>query len=367
MRVIHSIVVGALLSVGLMASADARQQVTRSHPVAVKFDGAPTPTHVFVRFTSTPIDQAFTTWSARGDLDPPARAFARLVKAAVAGDVAAGRPVLDLRHTGRATTEVALGYIGGMAGGWRDAHIVARFVVDGSHVFVFRSQRADGPATGGMAFDAVGGAWKGRVMTSQEPARSLVVDAFRNQARDPSLFAPLPTTRTGYAIPLSQDEAVWLEFDGQVVDFAPLAPSAAPTSDATALYQQAMLALARIDWPAFAALHTDGSKGKIEGWLQNEGRDPRARRTAAALIAEGTRVVFEMDLGPAGAALFYAQGDQTTPAEQPLKHVKVARTLQGLRLTSYFMTAQFGLTLMRSPRWPKRAGDFKALLERSKR
>lgn len=370
MRVIHSIAIGALLSVALatlMASGAAAQAITRSHPVGMKFDGELVSTRVFVRFTATPIDQDFTSWSRQASLDAPARAFARLVRAATAGDVVAGRPALDLRQSGRAPTETVLRAIGGMAGGWQDARIVARFVVDGSHVFVFQSQRPDGPAVGGMAFDLVNGVWKGRVMTSREPARSLVVDAFSNLASSPSEFAPLPQTRTAYAIPLSQDGSVTLEFDGQEVDFAPMDSKAAQTSDATALYRQAVLALARDDWSAFAGLHTAASKAKIEGWLQNEGRDPRARTTAAALIAKDTRVVFEMDLGPAGSLLLYAQGDQTAPPEQPIKQVKVARTADGLQLTSYFMSYQFDLTLMRSPRWPKRAGELKDLLARSKR
>lgn len=357
----------ALSATALGAAPAGAQTVTQSYPVGVKFDGRLVASRVFVRFPATPIAAPFADF-ARRTPDPAAAAFVALVQAAKAGDVAAGRAVLDLTAHGPAPTATVLESIAGLAGGWDRAEVVARFAVDDSQVFVFRAPRAKAPpASGALAFRQQNGAWKGRIVTSREPAISLVVDAYDNHGAAPSEFAPLPQTRTEYAIPLSADDAVWLEFDGRQLDFAPLAPDAAPSSDATALYQQAALALARVDWPAFAALHTPESQAKIEGWLANQGRDPRARATAAALIARDTRVVFEMDLGPEGVMLLYGQGEQVAPAEQALKRVMIARTADGLRLTSYFMTYQFGLTLMRSPRWPKRVGELTALLERAKR
>lgn len=363
MRIGLMVAATAALTLGGVASA---QTVTRSHPVGMMFDGVRVPTNVFVRFSMTPIDKPFEAWR-QGNLDPPAAAFVRLVRAATAADVVAGRPVVDLRFTGRASTPQVLQAIAGMAGGWQRAQIVGRFVVDGSHVFVFRSEREDGPATGGMAFDDVNGRWKGRILTSQEPARSLIVDALHNEGQSPSEFAPVPQTRTDFAVPLSADESVWLEFDGQIIDFEPLDDRQAPTSEATALYRQAVLALKGGDWAGFANLYTPDSKAKIEGWLANQGRDPRARETAAELWALDTRVVFEMDIGRLGAVLLYAQGDQTEKDQQAVKRVMVARARDGLMLSNYYKSYQFGLTLLRSPRWPKRAGELRALLERSKR
>lgn len=361
------LIVGGLVAGGLLsASIASAQTVTRSYPVGMKFDGVLVPTRVYVRFPSTPIGDRYETWRRKA-LDPAGQAFVRLVQAARANDLDAGRPVVDLRHTGRAPTADVLKAIGGMAGGWGEATVVARYTVDGSTVFVFRSQREDGPATGGLAFEQVGGVWKGRILSSQEPARFLLVDAFHNNGRSPTEFAPVERTRTAYAIPLSADDTVWLEFDGAVMNYAPLDDTVAPSSPATALYQQAVLALKRDDWSGFAALYTPDSRAKIEAWLANQGRDPRARETAGKLWALDTRVVFEMDIGPLGAVLLYAQGDQVEPDQQAIKRVMVARAREGLLLSNYYKTYQFGLTLMRSPRWPKRAGELEELLQRSKR
>ncbi len=367
MRMTYTLLVAlALVGLALPGVAAAQAEVTASYPVAMKFDGIKVPTRVYVRFPSTPIGEAYEAWR-RKTLDPPAAAFVQLVQAARAGDLQQGRAALDLRSTGRSPTADVLRAIGGMAGGWARATIVARYVVDGVHVFVFQSQREGKLATGGIAVEQLTGGWKARVLTSQEPVRSLIVGAFADQANGPSEFAALPQTRTAYAVPLSADDRVSLEFDGQIVDYDPTDDKVAPGSPAMALYQQGVLALQRGDWQTFAALHTPKSKDKIEAWLANQGRDPAARETAAKLWALDTRVVFEMDIGPLGSVLVYAQGDQVEPDQQALKRVMIARAREGLLLSNYYMTYQFGLTLMRSPRWPKRAGDFRALLERSKR
>lgn len=356
------------LTVGLVAllTADAMAQaVTRSYPVGVKFDGELFASRVFVRFSAQPIGERFDDFAGR-TLDGPAKAFVRLVRAARADDVAAARPNLDLAVPGQGPSAEVLKGIAGLGGGWDRADIVARYTVDGSTVFAFRADRAEGPATGGMAFRQQNGVWKGRILTSRDPALSLIIDALHNNGRQPTAFAPVDRAPTAYAIPISRDDSVWLEFDGQIVDFDPMDSRAAPTSEATALYQQAMLTLAAGNWTGFASMHSPGSQAKIEGWLANQGRDPRASKAAAGLITQNTRVLFEMDLGP-GVMLLYAQGDQVADPDKPIKKVMVARTRGGLVLTNYYMTYQFGLTLMRSPRWPKRAGELLDLLARSKR
>ncbi|MCB9542471.1 MAG: hypothetical protein H6703_08495 [Myxococcales bacterium] len=363
-RVSVALAAGWALVVLLCAGPAAAQAVARSHPVGVKFDGELHASRMHVRFASELFEQDFKPWSARRQ-DGAGAAFVALIRSVQRRDVPAARAVLDLAAT-RASVERLVSELGEMGGEFARMEVVARARVEGDEVFFWRTPRPDGWATGAFAFRQVNGAWKGRLVTSQMPALSLMTDAYDYYGREKSAFMPRAVSGNGYAVPLAADGSVLLEFDGTPVDFAPL-EGGSPVSEATALYQQGVMMLAAVDWVGFASLHTAVSKAKIEGWLANEGRDPRAREVGAALLARGVRVVFEVDLGPAGAMLLVAQGEGADPGGYPVKRVMVANTASGPRLTNHFMTYQLGLTLMRSPLWPKEAGPLLALLARSKR
>lgn len=352
------------LSALLLAGPVAAQVVTRSHPVAVKFEGEVHKSRLHVRFASELFEQDFKLWSARPQ-DPAGQAFVALIRAVQRRDVPAARAVLDLGAT-RASAERLVSELAAMGSEFARLEVVARARVEDDVVFFWRTPRPDGWATGGLAFRVINGAWKGRLVTSQMPTLSLMSDAYYWYGKSRSEFAPVADRVNGYSVPLAADGSVQLEFDGTPLDFVPLGNNT-PVSEATAVYQQALLLLTAGDWAGFAALYTPASKAKIETWLGNEGRDPRARVTAAALLTKGTRVVFEIDLGPPGTLLLVAQGEAPDIGAYPVQRVMVQNTPQGPRLTNYFMTYQLGLTLMRSPFWPKEAGPLQALLARSKR
>lgn len=356
----------ALIALGLLvctASAHA-QTATRSHPVAVKIEGEVHPSRVYVRFASELYEQPFEAWAARPK-DEAATAFVALVQAIGRRDVAAARPLLDLSKTSM-TGEQFVAELHAMGSGWNRAVIVARAEVDDQVVFFWRTPRADGPATGAFALRQRSGRYIARLVTGSMPTLALMNDALDHFGRDKSDFAPLDRASTDYGVPMSADGRVLLEFDGEPLDFVPLA-SPTPNDAVLGLYQQSVVALAAGDWQGFASLYTPASQSKITGWLQNQGRDPRARETAAALIAKGTRVVFVMDLGPVGRMLLVAQGEGSDPTAHPLRRVMVTATPSGPKLTNYFMNYQLGATLHLSPLWPKEAGPLLAVLARAKR
>lgn len=358
----------AVLASAVLLTASAgvasAQLVPRSHPVGVKFEGEVHASRVYLRFASELYEEPFVQWSRR-TRDEPAAAFVALVRAVQARNVEAFRPLVDVSQMS-VTSKDLLTEVHSMGAGFGQMVVVARAVVGDQVVFFWRTPRPDGPATGAFAFSPRGGRWVAQLVTGAMPAVGLMNDALDYYGRQPSVFRPLDRSGSEYSVPMTPDGTVQLEFNGRALDFAPLEASG-PVDDLTAAYHYGVLALAADDWAGFAALHTPASKLKIEGWLANQGRDPRARDTLAAMLAKDTRVFFVMDLGPPGAMLLVAQGGVGDAASRPVRRVMVASTASGPRLTNYFMNYQFGVSLEVSPLWPKEAGPLQALLARSKR
>jgi len=358
----------ALIVLGVLAwAASAQAQaITRSHPVGIEIEGEAHPSRVYIRFASELYEQPFEPWAAQPK-DDAARAFVALVQAIGRRDVPAARALLDMTRASM-TSEQMVESLHAMGSGWSRAVVVARAEVDDQTVFFWRTPRPDGPATGAFALRDRGGdrGYIARLVTASTPTLALMNDALDRYGRDKSDFRPLDRVAVGFGVPLSTDGRVLLEFDGALLDFEPLAEPA-PSDAVLGLYQQGVMALAAGDWAGFASLYTPKSKAKIEGWLQNQGRDPRARETAAALIAKSTRVVFAMELGPVGKLLFVAQGETSDPTAHPVRRVMAAATPTGPKLTNYFMNYQFGATLHLSPLWPKEAGPLLSVLARAKR
>jgi len=336
---------------------------TISHPLGITLDDAVYPATVYVRFTAERFDDPFEAWAARDPAaaDGAGQAFATFIRALRSGDAQAIRPVLDPRHLGEATPEWMVDFL---RKGWdrlSSVQMVARLKHAGDEVFVFRVPSAEGPWVRSLAFRPYMGRWQGRAVTGMDPALSLINDALTHAERTPSGFAPVPITGTEYAVPLDTARTVFLEFDGRRTRFD--AAEGAAQSEPGALFQQGMRLLARSAWAEYAALYTALSARKIRDGVAAQ--DPGTRQESGPILSQGVEARFEMELGPPGVLIFYAQGN--IEGRIALRSQYVTRTAEGWRLSNFFKTYALRRTFMRAPTWPKYAGAFETLLDASKR
>lgn len=354
----------ALCVIGLagLVGAAAAAPVTRSHPIGVMLDDALHEAAVYVRFTAERYDAPFDAWARDGGTkDGAARAFTGLIRALKADDVHAARPLLDPRHTGDATPAWVVDFL---RKGWEDlraVHMLARLRHGGEDVFVFRVNSSEGPWVRSLAFGQYMGRWQGRVVTGMDPALSLINDALTHAARAPSGFRALTAAATAYAVPLDTEATVFLEFDGRRDRFD--AADGAPKTAAQALFQQGMRLLARSAWDDYAALYTPLSAQKIRAGVAAQ--DPGTHEDSGPILSNAVEVRFEMDLGPPGVIILYAQGN--IDGKRALRTQFVQRVDGGWKLTNFFRTYALGRTLMRAPTWPKYAAPFEALLDSRRR
>lgn len=355
----------ALIGAAWVTAAHAAPE-TSSHPIGVYFDDEPRPTTAYLRFTAERYDLAVADY-ARRDTDPAAQAFVALIDALRRKDVDAARPLLDPRGLGEATPAWLVGFLAEGWGGLRAVQVLARMPWkaggEAAEVFVFRVPSADGPWVRSLVFRRYMGRWQGRLVTATDPVLALINDTLTHAARAPSAFRALPVSGARYGVPLDPSGAVTFEFAGQMSRFDPV--DGAASTEATALFQQGMRLLAAGEWDAYAALHTPMSAAKIRQGVARQA--PEVRAKSGPLFSQFVEVLFEMDLGPAGAIVWYGQGNLPDLAERSVKAAFVARTPQGLRLTNFLREYQLSQTLTLAEGWPTDVGGFVAVIDRADR
>lgn len=360
-RSLLPLLVAAVVVCGVTVASAAPE--TRSHPLGITLDDQVSPSSVYVRFTAERFDEPFDAWAARNPFatDDAGRAFVALVRALRSDDAEAARRLLDPRRLGEATPKWMVTFL---RQGWDDlstVQMIARLRHAGDEVFIFRVNSSEGWWVRSLAFTEYMGRWQGRATTGMDPALSLINDALTHAALAPSRYPAVAATGAGYAVPLDTEKTVFLEFDGRRTVFD--AADGAPQTEAGALFQQGMRLLARSAWAEYEALYTPLSARKIKDGVAAQ--DPGTHETSGPILSQGVVARFEMDLGPPGVLIFYAQGN--VEGKRALRSQYVARTPQGWRLSNFFKTYALRRTLMRAPTWPKYAAPFEQLLDASRR
>lgn len=359
----------AVVGLALASCPAAALAGTMSHPLGVYIDGELVPTRIHLRFDAAPLDAPLeAVIHASGD--GPAAAWAALIGAARAVDTGAARAWLDPRGMTRGTVEDALKLIAGQAGGWRDVTVVARYRLGPDEVFVYRSERPEGPATGSIAFRRSGGGqWRGRLVTSAEPALSLINEVYRTRALAPSRLRPVPQSGSTYAVPIDDGGEVVLEFDATPLDLPLNATGGGqqPTTEASAAWRDAWATLSFGDWSAFAERASPTSQRHIRDWLDAHGRSEQARRAGAALLTEGVRAVLEIEAAPGLALIVYSQGPGADTTAHVVRAAWMTRSGTSVVVSQFLASNALDVALMRSPHWPARAGALAEVLSRARR
>lgn len=349
-------------TVALTASA---APAVRSHPVPVQFDGAFQPAQIYLRYTSERIDSAYAQWRDKAN-SPADRVFKQLVDGLRDNDLAAVRPLLD-QQVLRGTPAQFMRRLRASFDNLAQIRVISRADLGERRIYYFRAVKPghQGVFTAGFEVAPRAGGLRVQLVTGNLAIASLIAYALDGEARDAGLFAPVSTSKTGFAVPLDSASGVRLEFNLTPVALDPFAPPASLPSAPVEAWVRAVQQLREGNWPAFAAAHTAVSQAKIREI--SAGGDDAARTQSAAVLTSGLRLMAELPLGLAGSLLICSQGDSADRASHVLRYVWVARTPEGLRLTNFFKRYALGALFQRAEGWPKQAGQLELVIRRDQK
>lgn len=331
--------------------------VGQAFPVAQRVDReARVRTSLLLQFDLERYGRPFEEFAA-GRLDAQEALFRDFIQALRAGDTAKIAP-LRRGEDPKQTQALVTGYQKLFSGPQR-LTVVARAALGSAQMFVWEWPGPEGRRLfQAFTFQPSGGGTRVEIVSSERPLETLVVDALKQSALEPALYAPASAQRgRHYAFPLAAGgpgaHPVVLHFDGEALDVELTAPDAARAAAAAPSRVAAVVRAYEAAWSAFSArdmerylsAFTDGSRERLKGWFAE--MKPEAFDAYHAEMLRGRRVRFVLDAAPL-ALVFYTRGQD--------KRVYYDYVLddgaRGLKLTNAYFEDYLDDVLGQSGLWP---------------
>jgi hypothetical protein len=166
-------------------------------------------------------------------------------------------------------------------------------------------------------------------VSSASPVETMVLDSFVSARSAPDDYKPLPNVnlRYQYPIPLAKlasgAHPVFLEFDGQPVDFPTTDEKVKPPTDVLAFFREANLAYKGGKNDVYSSDFTPKSQEKVKQWLANiELRKQERLKQEQEKKPAPEKPKPEQTSAPKAAAASASKPKVAAPTEAPISYVK---------------------------------------------